>query len=111
MKKFLESQQAMDSFNRYAIAIRGASPEVYGVLETAGIQRQFQSLLSVTLPSKESGQPSLRSMRPLEHLDAMRPHTAWMTDFKVVDSETGEDESEVEIDVKSKIDDRMEEDD
>jgi hypothetical protein len=71
-------QRAMDLYNRYTISIWGASPEVYGILKTANIETQFQTLLAVTMPSPKAEIPLVQEMKPLEHLDRDSAYTTRM---------------------------------
>jgi hypothetical protein len=80
-KALNEAQLATDMHNRYAISIRGASPEVYQILETAEIVNEFATLLDITtrVPGKEKA--TIRHMCPLERLEDGSDHTAWMADY------------------------------
>jgi hypothetical protein len=79
-------QQAMDFYNRFIISVRGASPEVYGILNKADISGAFETLLRVAMPSPVNEKKSVQSMRPLEHLkDA---HVAWMHRYKTREEDT-----------------------
>jgi hypothetical protein len=82
LKKALnEAQLATDMYNRYAISIRGASPEVYQILETAKIANEFATLLDITtrVPGKEKA--TIQHMCPLERLEDGSNHTAWMAEY------------------------------
>jgi len=84
LKKALnEAQLATDIYNRYAISIRGASPEVYQILETAEIANEFAALLDITtrVPGKEKA--TIQHMCPLERLEDGSNHTAWMAEYVV----------------------------
>jgi hypothetical protein len=74
-------QRAMDLYNRYTISIRGASPQVYGILTKANIETQFQTLLTVTMPSPEAEIPLVQEMTPLEHLDRDSAYATWMSEY------------------------------
>lgn len=81
MKEALDKAQlATDMYNRYAISIRGATPEVYQILETAEIANEFASLLDITtrVPGKEKA--TIQYMCPLERLEEGSNHTAWMAE-------------------------------
>jgi hypothetical protein len=84
LKKALnEAQLATDMYNRYAISIRGASPEVYQILKTAEIANEFATLLDITtrVPGKEKA--TIQHMCPLERLEDGSNHTAWMAEYVV----------------------------
>jgi hypothetical protein len=87
LKKVGDAQMAMDAYNRFTISIRGASPEVYGILKDANIVKQFETLLKVTLPSPTAQDTTLQHMRPFERLDNMSSHAAWMYEFGTNDLE------------------------
>jgi hypothetical protein len=72
-KDIATKRRAMDSCNRYSIFVRGTSPDVYGILNEANIATAFATLL--TTPSVDSD--LAWHLRPLEHLGADSPHTAW----------------------------------
>ena len=46
-----EAGVTMDTYNRYTIAVRGVSGDIYGILCKANIETEFLSLLSTTMPS------------------------------------------------------------
>jgi hypothetical protein len=71
----------MDAYNRFTLSVRGASPDVYGILMEANIVKAFESLLNVILPPSFNENPVFRHMRPLERLDDISGHTAWMHDI------------------------------
>jgi hypothetical protein len=79
-------QQAMDSCNRYSIAVRGASSDVYGILQEARIVGEFTTLLDIT-SSLSAQDEALQHMRPLEHLGNTSSHTDWMRNYVVSSSE------------------------
>jgi hypothetical protein len=90
-----EKRLAMDLYNRYSISVRGASPDVYGILKAVGIAQEFDLLLSVTMPSPTDHEPMIQQMRPLERVGNTSAHTAWMSQY-VVDADddmegTGDD--------------------
>ncbi len=89
--KLAEKQQnvkntklAMDAYNRYTIAVRGASSKVYGILVKAQVETEFATLLTATMPSPTVQDESIKRMRPLEWLSGS--HTAWMSKYVVGDS-------------------------
>ena len=82
-KVVLDAQNEMDNFNRYAISIRGATPEVYGILKEANIVKEFASLLSVTMPAPAAQDHMIQHMRPLERLGETSGHTDWMYEYLV----------------------------
>ena len=71
------AQLAADSCNRYSISVRGASPNVYGVLRKANIANEFATLLSIILPPPREEDSKRKHMRPLERLSDESPHSAW----------------------------------
>ena len=79
----IKARMAMDSYNRYAIFVRGASPEIYGILGYAGIVNEFATLLEVTKPSPAPQLNAIQHMLPLEHLAIGSGHTAWMLKYIV----------------------------
>lgn len=85
LKELEDRQVAMDAYNRFTISVRGASPEVYGVLKEANIVEEFATLLSVTMPSPTAQDTVIQHMRPLERLGDASAHTAWMSMYIVGD--------------------------
>src|SRR5690348_10751865 len=75
---------AMDSYNRYVMAARGASSDVYGILLEVAVEKEFKDLLNVTMqtPTHYQG-PMIQHMRPLERLGDTSHHTAWMSEYVV----------------------------
>jgi hypothetical protein len=67
-KKVKEARLAVDSCNMYSISVRGASPDVYGILREANIVKEFATLLSITMPSPSNQDLTMQHMRPLERL-------------------------------------------
>lgn len=88
-----EARQAMDRYNQWSIHARGASPEVYGILDKTGITANFQALLGVTSPSPRESEPMVQQMLPLERLGSASSYTAWMWQFVSGDPE-GDDQGE-----------------
>jgi hypothetical protein len=76
-----DEQLAADSYNRYAICVRGACPQVYGILKTAGIADEFANLLKITMPLPRNEKAAMQHMRPLEELRDGSNHTAWMAEY------------------------------
>jgi hypothetical protein len=76
-----EKRLAMDAYNRYSITVRGASPDVYGILRKANVERAFSTLLSITMPSPTVQDTTIQHMRPLERLGRESGHTAWMSKY------------------------------
>jgi hypothetical protein len=74
-----DAQAKMDDCNRFAIFVRGASPDVYGALREAKITDQFAHLLNVTMPSPTAQHTTMKFMRPLESLNETSDYTAWMS--------------------------------
>ncbi|KAF8343352.1 hypothetical protein F5887DRAFT_1212486 [Amanita rubescens] len=88
-KKTNDARLAVDSCNRYSILARGVrSPDVYGILHTANIAKEFAALLRIIMPLPVDEQSTRQHMRPLERLSD-GPHTAWMSDY-VVPNEDGD---------------------
>jgi hypothetical protein len=74
--KVEEKRLAMDFCNRYSISVRGASPDVYGILKEADIVEQFANLLRVTMPSPTPEDKAIQHMRPHDGANA-----DWMRDY------------------------------
>jgi len=74
-----------DSYNRYSISVRGASPEVYGVLAKANIATEFATLLRVTMPSSDDQNSTIQQMRSLERLGDNCANMAWMLQYTAED--------------------------
>jgi hypothetical protein len=89
-----EARTTMDSCNRYAVFVRGTTPDVYGILENAGIVKEFATFLKIIMPSLTPEDTACQTMRPLESLADESAHTAWMLEY--VREELGDDE-EVEV--------------
>jgi hypothetical protein len=87
-KELQEKRLAMDLYNRYSISVRGAS-EAYGILKKADIVREFNDLLSITMPSPAEPVPVIQPMRPFEHLGNK---SAWMSEY--VAEVSGDDANE-----------------
>jgi hypothetical protein len=70
----------VEEYDRYSIIVRGASPKTYGILNEAGIAKEFAALLAVTMPQPDPETSVLRHMQPFGRLDDSEssPHTAWM---------------------------------
>jgi hypothetical protein len=83
---------AMDSYNRYAIFVRGTSSDTYGILKAVDIENEFATFLSVTLPSPPSQITAIQQMLPLERLGSSSDHTPWMSTYIVGD--VGNDETD-----------------
>jgi hypothetical protein len=81
--KLKERRLALDSYNRYSISVRGASPDVYGILREAGIVKEFATLLSITMPSPNNQDRTIQHMRPLDRLGVSSNHTPWMSEYVV----------------------------
>jgi hypothetical protein len=94
----VEAQTEMDNFNQYAISIRGATPEVYGILKEANIVREFAHLLSVTMPAPVTQDRKIEHMRPLERLGDTSAHMDWMYEY-VMPAESTEDGEEELMDL------------
>jgi hypothetical protein len=88
-----EARSAIESCNRYSIFVRGTSPEVYGILNEAGIAKEFKTLFSVTMPSPTDCTDTMQCMRPFERL-GKSTHMAWMTEFPEEEPEDS-DENDV----------------
>ncbi|KIM80231.1 hypothetical protein PILCRDRAFT_9777 [Piloderma croceum F 1598] len=82
-KEVKEAQLAMDTYNRYTIAVRGASADVYGILRTAKIETEFATLLTTMMPSPTAQDETIQHMRPLERLGGESGHTTWMSRYVV----------------------------
>ena len=77
-KKVYDARLYADSYNRYSISVRGASPEVYGILHSANIVKEFGTLLNVVRPSSDVEKRTTMHMRPSERMSRGSPHTDWM---------------------------------
>jgi len=77
---------AMDAYNRYTIAVRGASASVYGILDRAKVETEFATLLAVTMPSFTAQDETIQHMRPLERLGRESGHTVWMSRYVMGES-------------------------
>ena len=84
--KVKEERAAMDAYNRYTIAVRGASASVYGILDKAKVQTEFATLLAITMPSPTAQDEMIQHMRPLERLGRESGHNAWMSRYVVGES-------------------------
>jgi len=80
-QKVAAARQLADSYNRYSISVRGASSDVYGILQTAKIVDQFDTLLKVTMPPPNDRDRNIQYMRPLERLSRESNHTSWMSEY------------------------------
>ena len=94
-KVVLDARSEMDNFNRYAISIRGATPEVYGILKEANVVKEFASLLSVTMPAPVAQDHMIQHMWPLERLGDNSAHTDWMYEYLVPAESTEKSEEEL----------------
>jgi hypothetical protein len=94
-KEVKEKKLAMDAYNRYTIAVRGASSNVYGILTKAKVEKEFESLLTTTMPSPTAQDKTIQHMRPLERLGGGSGHTAWMSKYVVGQSK----EHSMDVDV------------
>lgn len=86
-KEVKEARVTMDTYNRYTIAVRGVSPDVYGILRKAKIETEFATLLSTTMPSPTPQDDAIQHMRPLERLGGGSGHNAWMSNYVARKSE------------------------
>jgi hypothetical protein len=73
-----KKRRAVHLYNRYSVAVRGASAAVYGILQEADIVEEFRTLLSITLPLPSYQHQTDKHMRPLERVTENSPHTSWM---------------------------------
>ncbi|KAK2465753.1 hypothetical protein APHAL10511_002297 [Amanita phalloides] len=74
-----------DSYNRYSISVRGASPDVYHILKEAKITEEFAMLLrATTILSAELGYQEVmrQHMFPSKRLGKASNHTAWWSDYQ-----------------------------
>ena len=86
-KEVKEARVTMDSYNRYTIAVRGVSADVYGILRKANIETEFATLLSTMMPSPTPQDDAIQHMRPLERLGGGSGYNAWMTNYVARKSE------------------------
>lgn len=80
-KKVEEKQQAMNACNRYLVSIRGASPNVYSILEEAKIAHEFQNFLGMVSPLAVNSEDEIQTVMPLRQLNCDTPYTTWMRRF------------------------------
>ena len=85
--KVKEERLAMDTYNRYTIAVHGASSSIYGILSTAKVETEFASLLATTMPSPTDQDETIQHMRLLRWLGSKSGHSAWMTRYLPTESE------------------------
>lgn len=90
MTKLKTARNAMDSYNRYSISVRGASEK---------IADNFKTLRQVPSPSPIDQEAAVRHMRPLERLGAM---SNWMSEITKGEMELGH---EFELDDDSMFED------
>ena len=90
-----DARKEMDSCNRYSLFVRGATPDVYGILDRASIAKEFATFLKVTMPSSTPEDTACQTMRPLESFADGSAHMAWMLEYV---REEPDDEKEVEVD-------------
>jgi hypothetical protein len=79
-KEANDARLAADSCNRFSISVRGISQDVYGILRTVNITKEFATLLSIVMPVR-ADKPTRQHMRPLERLLPESRHTDWMADY------------------------------
>lgn len=78
-----QMQRAIDSYNRFSLSVRGSCKTVYGILTTADIADEFQTLLNVTMPPPRDQDDEIQHMRPCERLGVASEHNAWMSKYRV----------------------------
>lgn len=86
-KEVKKARVTMDTYNRYTIAVRGVSADVYGILRKAKIETEFATLLGTTMPSPTPQDDAIQHMRPLERLGGGSGHNAWMSNYVARKSE------------------------
>ena len=74
-KKVYDARVYADSYNRYSISVRGASPDVYGILHSAKIVEEFETLLKVAMPSSDTEKRTTMHVRPNERMSRASHHT------------------------------------
>ena len=79
-KKVNDAQLAVDSYNRYSISVRGASPDVFNILREANIVQEFATLLNIVMPESDAERTKMH-MRPLERLSEKSHHTDWTWEY------------------------------
>jgi hypothetical protein len=94
-KRVKEERLAMDTYNRYTIAVRGASSNVYGILAKAQVEKEFETLPTTTIISPTAQDEAIQHMRHLERLGGGSGHTTWMSKCVVGQSE----EHSMDVDV------------
>jgi len=78
-----QMQRAIDSCNRFSLSVRGSCKTVYGILTTADIADEFQTLLNVTMPPPRDQDDEIQHMRPCERLGVASEHIAWISKYRV----------------------------
>jgi len=88
-EEVIRTRATMDGYNRYSIFVRGASPEVYGILDEGNFAAEFATLLRMIMPVAADYDSNIQQMRPLERLGHSSAHMAWMMQYTA--EEAGED--------------------
>lgn len=81
--KFKNAELAEGSYNRDLISVRGASAQVYRILNKADIVSRFATLLKVTLLPPTSQDTTMKYMHPFQSLVYESDHNAWMSWYKI----------------------------
>ena len=92
-KKVTEERLATEAYNRYTISVRGAPSKVYRILARARVEKEFETLLTTTMPSPTTQDEAIQHMRPLERLGG--EFTAWMC--KYVAGQSKEQSMDVDV--------------
>ena len=82
----------MDLCNGYFIGVRGATPDTYGILTTADVEKSFVTLLKVIMPAPGGQASAIQSMRPFKRLGNLSPYMAWTSTYVTDDVDSGEEE-------------------
>jgi hypothetical protein len=72
-------RQEMDSFNRYSVFVRGGSSDTYAILKTAHIEKEFLTLLGITMALPSNEDHEIQHMLPLNRLAS--GYAEWMLDY------------------------------
>jgi hypothetical protein len=85
----------MDSCNRYFVGVRGATPDTYGILTTAGVEKPFATLLKVVMPAPDGQERAIRAMRPFDRLGKSSASMAWSSKYTRDGVDEDEDEEQM----------------
>ncbi|KAF8331025.1 uncharacterized protein EI90DRAFT_2996148 [Cantharellus anzutake] len=75
-----------DFYKRHLISARGAGSKTYGILETAGIQKEFKDFVSIVVPQESFYEDEIAQMWPDPVGDDDDSQARWLADY-VLDNE------------------------